>query len=156
MKLVHRLSIFSKLMLSKNTRFLGKMSRKIHQKPYTNTSYVNFVPRELKSIKNCFRIYIGGSDTTFLLQYHRFFDFFQKNRRPESRKKSWKSRNMKIKIWVFYGFVSANMYCNCVLNWFKEFFYDIGTTKFLAVFSIRIIEIYIYFTSIFRVYIHHK
>ena len=111
-------------------------------------SYLIFVPEELKTIKKRIRTYVGGSDTAILLQFHLIFDFLTKMDDPKIWKKCQKSRKMKILIWVFYGFVTSNMYCNCVLNLFLEFFHEIGTQKKLTDFLVEIIEFYHQNTSI--------
>ena len=50
-------------------------------------SYAIFVPRGLQSIKNRFGTYIGGSDTTFPHQHHRFFENLTKHFDPGVGKK---------------------------------------------------------------------
>ena len=57
------------------------------QKSSKNMSFAIFVPRGLQSIKNCFGTYIGGSDTTFPHQHHRFFENLTKNFDPGVGKK---------------------------------------------------------------------
>ena len=120
----------------------------ITQKSYKKWSYAIFVSRELKSIKSCFRTYIGRYHTLFSHPYQLFFQLFRENRRPGHRKKSQKSWKMKFEIWVFCVFVIANVVYKVVINMFLAFFYDVSSEKFSTNLKKSICENYLDFTFI--------